>query len=141
MTSPPLHPLKEHWKQLIEAAEADHAKADRLLKAHPELLNHPEFWGQTALHYLVIENRKKGVEFLISRGADVNLGDDSNTETPFHSACMLRLYPMAELLLRSGANANAASLTYDKPLDIALENNDEKLVALLREHGATPTGE
>jgi ankyrin repeat protein len=138
------HPLKEPWTAFVKAAAAgDFEVADRLLQQHPELLNHREFWGQTALHYLVIESEFDAVEYLISRGADTNTGDDSNGETPLHSACMLANGRMVECLLKAGANPNAPSMTYGTPLDIAFEKlrtmND--IADRLKAHGARTSPE
>ena len=70
--------------------------------------------GRTALHHAVEAGKYQVVEYLISRGADVNKVTFAGN-TPLHTASGREMDDMAKLLLRHGANANIANLEGDIP--------------------------
>lgn len=59
--------------------------------------------GNAALHFAALLGFQEGAELLLSRGAQVNLGNSSG-ETPLIIAVQQRNIPMIRLLLASGAD-------------------------------------
>jgi hypothetical protein len=97
---------------------------------------------------LNIHNPYEMVDYLISKGADVN-GNDSSHGTPLHCAARAgsrsgydRMTKIVELLLQNGADINAKvaidylSDTPITPLDAAIYNNDKEMEDFLESKGA-----
>ncbi|HEX8910721.1 MAG TPA: ankyrin repeat domain-containing protein [Humisphaera sp.] len=66
----PWHPL---LVELVETAVSDPPRARQLVAEHPEALTLRTGIGETALHYLAVENRTDAVRLLIELGAAVNV--------------------------------------------------------------------
>ena len=124
--------------QLIDAACEDHEKARRLLSQHPDLLQARWVHGETALHFLAIENYAQGVRFLAENGADVNAPDDFG-DAPLIDVATLGNDAVAEVLLAFGADPNATSETRDNVLHCAVRSGSSRLVRLLLRAGAHPS--
>src|SRR3954470_25039144 len=67
------HPL---LVKLMQLAVGNPKLARKLVKDHPEVLNLRTGLGETALHYLAVENYADAVELLIDLGADVNVKNE-----------------------------------------------------------------
>ena len=69
-------PPRDAWHplliKLIQLAVSDPAATRRLVAAHPEVLDLRTNCGETALHYLAVENYADAVRLLISLGAAPN---------------------------------------------------------------------
>ena len=77
-----------------------------------------EHHGCTAL-YRAVQNRHAHVaEYLLRKGANVNISD-SSLETPLFKATRNNLYDLVRLLLLTGANPNTGNAWGDRPLFIA----------------------
>ena len=70
--------------------------------------------GRTALHHAVELGKNPVVEFLLSRGADVNASTYSRN-TCLHTATGRCMDDIVQLLLRYGANASITNLEGDAP--------------------------
>lgn len=80
----------------------------------------------------IVQNKKKIIEFLIARGADVNVKSKGGI-TPLHKAGSKEI---AELLIKYGANINAQTNGNDgSPLYYAV-GFDKEVVEVLIAHGA-----
>ncbi|XP_043464073.1 putative ankyrin repeat protein RF_0381 [Leptopilina heterotoma] len=79
-----------------------------------------DFEGYTSLHRAVDNDRYDLVEFLLSRGFDVN-AETEFKETPLHFASEMRHEEITLLLLQAGANINATSDTKNTPLHLAVD--------------------
>jgi uncharacterized protein len=95
----------------------------------------------TALYLAVQENMPEMVEFLLNNGADSSLGagkrDSHKGITPLHLASEQANLPIAELLVKEGANVNASTPGHSrKPLDFAIEQKHLEIAQFLAEHGA-----
>ena len=144
----------------------DQARADELLAADPELdvfeaaaVGRTErlrglidedpalanAWAEDGFQPLGLASffgHVDAARLLVERGADVNSASRNDFKVmPLHSAAATGdpevRYELAELLLQHGADANARQQDDFTPLKAADQHEDERLRALLIEHGAT----
>ena len=99
-----------NFYDFVYAADNDRNFAARLIAEDAGWLRLENSTGETALHYLAIENRLEAARFLISKGAQVDTRDHSKF-TPLIVAAWLGHLEMVSLLLEHGADANAHSET------------------------------
>jgi ankyrin repeat protein len=100
------------YSDFLAAVVQGEASADRMLREHPWLLEHPDALGETALHYLAVENYRHAVRYLLSRGANPDprsrLGNSPLQEcTTLCDDFDYRV--VVELLLAAGADPCSAS--------------------------------
>lgn len=112
----------------------DYLKVARLLIAAGADVNVKN--RETPLHIAVIKNWKEMAELLISAGADVNSREDEMQSTPLHFAAEDGSRELVELLISKGADINAKDKNGKTPLKLALENNRNVVIVLLRRLGA-----
>ena len=127
-----------NFYDFVAAAENDRSLAARMIAQDAHWLRLENSCGETALHYLAIENRLDAVRFLIGHGAQVDARDHSKT-TPLIVAAQLGHLEMVRLLLEHGADVNAHSETLHwSGLHYAADNGHvEVLELLLRAGGRT----
>jgi ankyrin repeat protein len=153
--------------ELLQAIyRGDQARADELLAADPELdvfeaaaVGRTEplrelidedpalanAWAEDGFQPLGLASffgHVDAARLLVERGADVNSASRNDFKVmPLHSAAATGdpevRYELAELLLQHGADANARQQDDFTPLKAADQHEDERLRALLIEHGAT----
>lgn len=121
--------------EFIDAAVQDRPRAERLLSAHPGLIDARWIHDETVLHFLAIEGFIDAVKFLAERGADVNAVNEFG-DTALSDVVYIGKTDAAEVLLSHGADPNVSSLTHECMLDRAVMSGDTRLVALLLEAGA-----
>lgn len=92
--------------------------------------------GMTPL--MVVANRPEDVQSLIDAGADVNLGD-LNGITPLMLAVIYSNADSVKRLIKAGANVNAVSREFGSVLNIAIQNEDQNIIKILKNNGATST--
>lgn len=120
----------------VATVSNDRKLAAQMLADNRERLQEKSSVGETALHYLAIENDLEGVTFLISQGAEVDSRDNSNC-TPLMHAAQLGNDEMCLLLMEHGADVNAIDdlLNYT-PLHYAASAGDAELLeAMLSDSG------
>ena len=113
-----------------------------LLDEDPSLAN---AWAEDGFQPLGLASFFGHVEaarLLLRRGAEVNSASRNDFKVmPLHSAAATAdpetRYELAKLLLEHGADANARQQDDFTPLMAADQHQDERLRALLVEHGAT----
>ena len=124
---------------LINACFESLEEAGKLLAAELGLIHERDGVGETALHYLVIENQLGAVRFLLKRGADINIQDDFKS-TPLAHAVQCGYKEMVEYLLSQGADVNLINETEDAPIHHAIFNNGSKIILKLIQAGADING-
>ena len=93
-------------------------------------------FNQTPLHIACENGNKEIVEFLISKGADVN-AVDYILNTPLHIACSHNYFEIIELLISNGAEIMCYNENNSIPLHNACKNNNSsRAVNLLLSKGS-----
>lgn len=93
--------------------------------------------GQSALHIVVERRDTAWMDFLTSRGANIDAADDNGT-TPLMLATRLRFVEGAQLLLDKGAQVDKRNSSGETPLIRAVQLRDMPLIRLLVSKGANP---
>lgn len=128
---PEFFPLIHYFRGAAEAGEGA-----SFLKAHPELLTlGTDDVGETALHFVVIENEMQAVRDLLAAGADTN-HPDKRGNTPLMSAAGLGYSEMVVLLLEAGADPTATNDEGETALHLWVRNPDESILRALMRKGA-----
>ncbi len=95
---------------------------------------------ESALHVAALENRVDVINYLVSKGANVNILDGENGFSPLHSAGLKEGFEAAEALIKHKANVNNVNNKVKlPPLGIALANKNTELLALYIKNGADLT--
>jgi ankyrin repeat protein len=153
--------------ELLQAIyQGDQTRADELLAGDPELdvfeaaavgrterlrelldddRSLANAWAEDGFQPLGLASffgRVDAVRLLLERGAEVNSASRNDFKVmPLHSAAATGdpavRYELARLLLERGADPNARQQDDFTPLMAADQHGDERLRALLVEHGAT----
>jgi len=76
--------------------------ARKLVKDHPEVLNLRTGLGETALHYLAVENYAEAVQLLIDLGAEVNVTNEFGASA-LQEAIRVEANETIEVLRRAGS--------------------------------------
>jgi ankyrin repeat protein len=90
--------------KLMQFAVSNPKLARNLVKHHPEALNLRTGLGETALHYLSVENYADAVQLLIDLGADVNVKNEFG-KTALEEAMQVKASETVAVLRRAGAVA------------------------------------
>ena len=88
--------------RLVDACFESRAAAAALLDAEPDLLHARTSLGETALHYLVVENQLEAVRWLLERGASLDVLSDLMI-SPLSEAASLGHAALVDWLLDQGA--------------------------------------
>ena len=97
-----------------------------------EAVNSTDSRAATPLWIAAAYGKLGPVEYLISKGADINAKAKITGLTPLHIAALNGHREVVELLLRSGANAGALSAAGETALQLALRRNHKAVVDALR---------
>ncbi len=79
-----------------------------MIEADPSIVDAMNSLEETALHFLVVENRLEAVEFLAKHGSDVN--GKTAAILPIEEAARIGHVEMVDLLIRLGATVNAKKI-------------------------------
>lgn len=120
---------------LVRAAVQGPESLRDLLREKPDLVSARTSVGETALHYLAIENQSEAVRALARHGSNVNDPDDFGM-TPLMSAASLHHVDICSLLLELGGDPNQKDENGDSCLHFAAMRGAERIVELLLEAGA-----
>jgi len=112
------------------AVRGDEAAVRELLEAGANA-NEKDHAGWTPLHEAALRGRLEVLKLLLQHGADPNaLGADK--DTPLHDAVENGHGDVVRVLLEHGANANARNATDLDCLQIAKDNEDDEMIAILK---------
>jgi ankyrin repeat protein len=89
--------------ELIQAAVYAPERACELVRQHPHALELRTGLGETALHYLSVENYADAVQLLIDLGADVRVTNDFG-HTALEEARTVQADAAVDVLVRAGAD-------------------------------------
>lgn len=121
--------------ELMDAAVTNPERARQMVSERPDLLTATTSVGETALHYLCIENHLEGARLLVALGADVNSHDEFG-DTPLMSASSLGHLEVARFLLERGANVNARDNGEETALHKWVDSGHDGILTLLLAAGA-----
>ena len=125
------------FDQLVDAAVLDQPAAQELLREHPELIAATNRLGETALHFLAVEDYAAGVAFLALHGAPVNARNDSQ-RTPLMEAAMVGATQVVRVLLAYGADPSIQTPDGDTVWDLLDPESSSEVISILHEHGFFP---
>jgi ankyrin repeat protein len=109
---------------------SDLAAAAAMLAADPELIRLRNEIGETALHYLAVENRPQEVAWLIARGAEVDTKNRFQ-QTPLMEVAALGLLNICRLLVSRGADYRYKNARGESVLSAAASTDQEEVVEYL----------
>jgi ankyrin repeat protein/L-ascorbate metabolism protein UlaG (beta-lactamase superfamily) len=109
-----------------------------LLEKDPSLLNAPnsDEQGRAPIHLASLNNHADVVDFLLSKGAKVNLKESTYQLTPLHMAAWKGNTDVMRLLLDKGADLGAREKDNETPLFYAAVSKNLDAVKLLVSKGA-----
>ena len=111
---------------------------DMLAEGSSSLINTRDFTsGESALHLVTKRRDLTWMQFLIGKGANVNIRDAKGT-TPLVVACNLGFVEGAELLVKYGARVDESNTAGETPLITAVHNRNIELMRILLKAGANP---
>ncbi|CAG9319899.1 unnamed protein product [Blepharisma stoltei] len=110
----------------------------RIINENPDLFDKSEEKANASmLFHAILEDNKKFVEFLLSKGVNPNITNKIG-ETPLHHAADNSLLEIASLLIRYGANPNSVTIEGEIPLHNAAFRGDKYMVELLLSNNSEP---
>jgi ankyrin repeat protein len=126
----------EAWYELrnaIYAGEFD--TASKMLIEQPALIHLTNGIGETALHYLAVENDLEGVSWLQARGADLNTKNEFGIPVIFEVAS-LEYKELFDWFLAKGADIRAQDANGQDIILYLLEFDHEDMAEWVRGRGA-----
>jgi uncharacterized protein len=93
--------------------------------------------GEGALHIVVARRDLAWLQFLVAKGANVNVRDNKGV-TPLVLAVRLNFLEGVEFLLSKGARVDEANSAGETPLITAVHNRNVALMRMLLKAGANP---
>ncbi len=124
----------ERFYHLRNAAFADLPLARKLIQDDPTIVSARNSLGETALHFLVVENQLEAVDFLAKHGSDVNNKNDFDTSA-VSEAAQLGYVEMVDLLLELGATVYAYEIVDEMNNVNVSQKKQAQIIAVLEKHG------
>ena len=113
-----------------DAAFDDREEAGRLLAQDPTLIAVTNSIGETALHFLVVEDDRPSVEWLLERGAAIDTRNIFGA-TPLMEVAYLGYLEMCEFLISRGADIEARKKNGGTALSEAAQSGEQAVVEML----------
>lgn len=111
---------------------------DMLAEGSPSLINTRDLTtGESALHMVTKRRDLTWMQFLIGKGANVNIRDNKGA-TPLVAASNLNFIEGAALLVEFGARVDESNSAGETPLITAVHNRNIELMRILLKAGANP---
>lgn len=111
--------------------------AEELLKTTPALIHLTDGLGETALHFLAVENDKPSVSWLRARGADINTGNKFGTPVVFEVA-QLEYKELFSWFVENGVDLQARNSENQDLVEYLLEYDKDEMAQWVRKNGVEP---
>lgn len=114
----------EGWEDgvtpLISATQKGDKSMVRLLLGYDAMINKADNLGNTPLTTAMMEENLELIEYLIEKGADINLQNkNNNANTPLHDAVIVGNKDIVNYLVKCGAYVNLKNNKGETPIDLA----------------------
>eukprot|EP01112_Ceratiomyxa_fruticulosa_P014571 TRINITY_DN4189_c0_g3_i1.p1 TRINITY_DN4189_c0_g3~~TRINITY_DN4189_c0_g3_i1.p1 ORF type:complete len:481 (-),score=105.34 TRINITY_DN4189_c0_g3_i1:104-1546(-) len=132
--------IKESDKEFVQAAEAGNVdKLRDMLEKALVLVNCTDAGRRTALHYAAWDGHIRALEFLLEKGANIDLVERSG-RTPIAMATAGKKKDAVKFLAKNKANLNISD-THQKltPLHVACKEGSADIVKVLLKYNADPS--
>lgn len=113
---------REGQRKLVGACFKILDQARELIEAEPDYLSYQDVAGETAFHYVVVENRLDLAQFLLAAGSDIDKADYFGA-TPLMHAVMLDHRELIKWLIEKGASLEAKNINGETALCWATKND------------------
>ena len=139
LPSPAAAQFSESYKFLEAVKKKELTEVNEMLdKGSPNLVNTRDLTsGETALHIVTARRDLPWLDWLISKGAKVNVGNARGV-TPLVAATNLNWIEGVELLIANGARVDESNNSGETPLITAVHNRNMPLIRILLKAGADP---
>ena len=125
---------RPEWYQLRDALEsADFFAASTLLDGDSSLLHERNGIGESVLHFLAIENNRPAVEWLHSRGADLNAANEFGTPLLFEVA-QLAYRELLLWLIEHGADPKKKDAQGQRIDEYLAEFDKPEMIEFIKQH-------
>ncbi|TCM18020.1 ankyrin repeat protein [Novosphingobium sp. PhB165] len=137
MIASPAHAdYSEGYKFLESVKKKEGDKVEKQLMDNSQIVNAKDVTtGETALHVVTQRRDATWLNFLIGKGANVNLADDHG-RTPLELAVNLGWREGVEILLDAKASTESSNDAGETPLIFAVHRKDVDMVKALLQAGA-----
>lgn len=130
--------FSDGYKFLEAVKKKDGQEVTDLLNDGATLINTRDITsGESALHIVVNRRDRLWLDFLIARGANVNIRDARGV-TPLVLACNINFIEGVETLIAHNARVDEPSDTGETPLIAAIHARNTELMRVLLRAGADP---
>jgi len=119
----------------LDAAIGRLDQIKKQVSRNPSIVNNKGMGDWTPLHHATVTGQYPTVEFLISKGADLN-ALTSKGESPLHLAVSRGHTSIVKLFIINGAKLNEKDKYGQTPLQIAKANEFKEIIKLLKKYGA-----
>jgi ankyrin repeat protein len=128
----------EGEKFLKAVTDGDNAAAVPLLEEPgSRVVNYRGYKGDTALHIAIRKRERNWVNYLLTKGADPNIGD-AQGDTALIIAARIGFDDAAEVLVSMGAKPDITNRRGETALIVAVQQRRPRVVELLMRAGADP---
>ncbi len=125
------------WREALIKGELQ--TVQKFVKADPNVVN-DKIFGWSPLQMAANTNQLKVVEFLISKGADLNYIQPNAQHSAFHLAAFNRFTDMTTLLAKSGADINIKLRNDLSLIQFFRDEGDQKMMDHLMALGVKDDG-
>lgn len=128
---------RQKQRELVDACFHDVAAAEMLVRRDPNYVQYRDGVGETAFHYVVVENRIDLAAALLNLGSAIDTQDESGA-TPLMHSVMLGYEELVHWLVLNGAALEPRNENGETALALATGNDKQAifrlLIALPRKH-------
>ncbi|WP_342262395.1 MULTISPECIES: ankyrin repeat domain-containing protein [unclassified Spiroplasma] len=126
---------KSGWNFLHLAVQNNNIDITKLLIEQGVNINLQNRAGETPLHFAIWKGYIETVMLLIENGADIEIKDNQGY-SPLYLAVYMNNIEIFQLLIDFGANINNEHSEHQAMLKIAQQNQNKKMVALLKSNAS-----